>query len=114
MLVLSRRVGERVIIDKKHTLKILRLMRDKTGYRMCVIQHDGPHEKLGCYYLNKAGEMHINDEISFKILSIARSVMRMGISAPAHVSVHRDEIQLRIDQEAWQKEQGDTMGMRND
>ncbi|CAB4201977.1 Carbon storage regulator [uncultured Caudovirales phage] len=114
MLVLSRRIGESIIIGKSHTLRLTRIMRYTDGHRVCVIQHDGPGFTSCFGHLDKGSQIRINDDISFTILKIAGDVVSIGISAPPHISIHRNEIQLRIDREAWEKEQGDPMGMRND
>lgn len=41
----------------------------------------------------------IGDDIKFKILSISRNQVRIGIDAPDEVSVHREEVYNRIQKE---------------
>ena len=46
----------------------------------------------------------INDNIEVSILDIHRNQVRIGINAPKEISVHREEIWQRIEQEKAQKE----------
>ena len=41
----------------------------------------------------------INDNIEVKVLGISGGQVRLGINAPKEVSVHRSEVQTRIDAE---------------
>jgi len=41
----------------------------------------------------------IGDDIKFKILSISRTQVKIGIDAPDDVSVHREEVYNRIQKE---------------
>jgi carbon storage regulator len=48
----------------------------------------------------RAGESVIIDgDIVVKILSVVKGTVRLGIEAPQDVSIHREEVQERIDQE---------------
>ena len=48
----------------------------------------------------RAGEtMMIGDEITFSVLSVKGSQVRVGIDAPRNVAVHREEIYERIHRE---------------
>ena len=45
----------------------------------------------------KAGEaIAINDDIKVKVLEIKGGQVKLGVDAPNHVAVHREEIFLRI------------------
>ena len=49
----------------------------------------------------KPGEtIRINDDISITVISVQGQQVRVGISAPADVAVHREEIYQRIQAEA--------------
>jgi carbon storage regulator CsrA len=55
----------------------------------------------------RAGEtLMIGDEITFRVLSVKGSQVRVGINAPRSVAVHREEIYKRIQLE--QKQLGET------
>ncbi|QJQ96876.1 MULTISPECIES: carbon storage regulator CsrA [Halomonadaceae] len=41
----------------------------------------------------------IGDEVTVTILGVKGNQIRVGINAPKHVSVHRDEIYQRVKQE---------------
>ncbi|MCY1403140.1 Carbon storage regulator [compost metagenome] len=38
----------------------------------------------------------IDDEVTLKVLAINESVVRLGVDAPRHIQVHREEIYRRI------------------
>ncbi len=45
----------------------------------------------------KAGEaIAINDDIKVKVLEIKGGQVKLGVDAPNHVAIHREEIFLRI------------------
>lgn len=45
----------------------------------------------------KAGQaIHINDEIIVSILDVKGQQARIGIAAPKHIAVHREEVYRRI------------------
>lgn len=48
----------------------------------------------------KAGEtIRINDDISITVLGVSGQQVRIGVTAPASVEVHREEIYQRIQAE---------------
>ena len=47
--------------------------------------------------IRRVGEtIRINDDISIQVLSICGQQVRIGITAPADVAVHREEVYERI------------------
>ena len=49
----------------------------------------------------------IGDDVTFTVLAIRGNQVRLGITAPQNVSVHREEIYNRIQQERAGGTQGD-------
>lgn len=41
----------------------------------------------------------IGSEIEIKVISIGRDTVKLGISAPRHITIHRKEIYLAIEEE---------------
>ena len=46
----------------------------------------------------------IGDDISLSVLTINGNQVRIGISAPMHVAVHREEVYRRISEESMSDE----------
>ncbi len=49
----------------------------------------------------------IGDEIEIRILSVAGDTVKLGIEAPADVSVHRSEVYVKIEREKHATESTD-------
>jgi len=54
----------------------------------------------------KTGEsIHVGDSVTVTVLGVARGQVKLGIAAPRELTVHREEVYLRIQEE---KSRGDT------
>ena len=51
----------------------------------------------------------IGDDVNITVLGVKGNQVRLGINAPKDVSVHREEIYLRIQQEKESDDSVDTM-----
>jgi carbon storage regulator len=48
----------------------------------------------------KMGEsIHLGDSVTVTVLGVARGQVKIGIDAPREISVHRDEVYRRIQEE---------------
>jgi carbon storage regulator len=54
----------------------------------------------------------IGDDITITVLEVRGNQVRIGINAPKHIAVHREEIYERIKNEEQAKNQGQTQGLR--
>lgn len=57
-----------------------------------------PHGML-ILYRHPQQSLHIGDEITVTVLGVQGNQVRLGIQAPAHVGVYREEIYRRIQAE---------------
>lgn len=80
MLVLTRTLGQRLIIgsDKKVKTEVVKILPDSNTPRK--------------------GDLS-NEKIVITVLEIRGNQVRIGIEAPKHVPVHREEIYQRIQDE---------------
>ena len=50
--------------------------------------------------------IHIGDDIFVRVVEVGRGTVRLGIDAPGHISIHRQEIYERIQEQNVQSSQG--------
>lgn len=63
----------------------------------------------------RAGEtLMIGDDVTITVLGVKGNQVRIGVNAPKHVSVHREEIYQRIQREKEQKLGGDSSDVEMD
>ncbi len=46
----------------------------------------------------------IDNKVTLKILEVRGNQVRIGVEAPAHISIHREEVQRRMNQEREEKQ----------
>ncbi len=46
----------------------------------------------------------IDNQVTLKILEVRGNQVRIGVEAPAHISIHREEVQKRMNQEREEKQ----------
>ena len=62
--------------------------------------------KIVLILTRRVGEsVKINEDITVTVLGIKGNQVRIGVDAPRHVSVHRDEIYQRIKKEEIEEEE---------
>ena len=52
----------------------------------------------------------INDNVKITVLEVQGRSVRLGINAPKEISIHREEIYLRIQEESRLNSSGETTG----
>lgn len=60
---------------------------------MSYILTDGKESEMLVLSRKKNEAITISDEIVVKVLQVSRGRVRLGISAPDHIRVHRSEVQ---------------------
>ncbi len=56
----------------------------------------------------RVGEtLMVGDEVSITVLGVKGNQVRIGVNAPKHIAVHREEIYQRIQDEKKQGSQGE-------
>jgi carbon storage regulator len=50
--------------------------------------------------------IHIGDDIYLRVVDVGRGTVRLGIEAPGHVSIHRQEIYEKIQEQNLQASRG--------
>lgn len=89
MLVLSRRPGESIIIDKNIRLKVASGYRRDAGSVSLYVDQPG---QIGRYWNIGLGEnVAINDQVKIKALAMGSEV-RLGITAPREMGIWREEL----------------------
>lgn len=103
MLVLARRVGQTVVIGGTTVLKVLAISQtvlelEIGGTSYCL---DGLHDRI-----------RIADHVTIEWVGIneTEDVIRLGFTAPTSVSIHRGEVQKRVDAEKKSSMRGRTIG----
>lgn len=50
--------------------------------------------------------IHIGDDVFIRVVEVGRGTVRLGIDAPGHVPIHRQEIYERIQEQNLQSSRG--------
>lgn len=89
MLVLSRRAGESIIIDKNIRVKVAAGYRQDAGTVSLYVDQPGT---VGHYrHARPLDVIELSETIKIKVLTIGVQV-RLGITAPRDVAIWRDEL----------------------
>jgi carbon storage regulator len=66
----------------------------------CVNSPDNPREPIMLILTRRTGEsLHIGDDVEVTVMAVNGSQVRIGIKAPRHVTVDREEIAQRKQRE---------------
>lgn len=88
VLVLSRLRGQSIVLGGGVFVKV-----EKIGHKKAVLNG----QQL---MLNQEIIVNVGEEIAYvKLLNAGGGKVRLGIEAPRSISVHREEIQMRVDRE---------------
>lgn len=95
MLILTRRIGESIIIGDNISLTV-------SGIKGDLVRITSATPKLLLVTKKVTQSITIGHDITVTILSIKGMQVRLGIDAPRSVSIHREEIYQRIQDEKTQ------------
>ena len=71
--------------------------------KLCTLMEEN---KIVLILTRRVGEsVKINEDITVTVLGIKGNQIRIGVDAPRHVSVHREEIYQRIKEEENEEEE---------
>lgn len=96
MLILSRKVGERILIGPPGLEQLsLTLISTEPRLHTATLQARGLQpQRLTVYTI--CDTMRIAHQISAVLVEVKGKTARIGINAPRHIPVHREEIAERI------------------
>ena len=97
MLILTRRIGEKIMIGDDTAITVLGIKRNSV--LVSVGEPDQNPLPVDCYALKIGESIMIDDDVSIKILSRSRNQVSIGITAPDDVPVHRLEVYNRVKHE---------------
>jgi sRNA-binding carbon storage regulator CsrA len=94
MLILSRKVGEAVIIDNHFKVLVSNISKNRVSIKVTIIGTD----RVRDFHLNKQGmisEAILTDDISVQLVDGSGRNIRLGFSTPGHIQVDREEIHIK-------------------
>lgn len=99
MLILTRRVGESIVIDTFTKITVREVDRDNISF--LTVQVDAAGNRLDGQ-LSRAATVGVGAElepmegVTVRVLSLQGRQVRIGITAPKETSIHREEVQARV------------------
>lgn len=96
MLILTRRIGEALVIGDDVRVSLLRL---DDGLFQIGLDHPDGKTVTTCVYRETGEELVLLGGVVIRILNMNGNQVKIGIDAPRSISVHREEIYNKIQKE---------------
>ena len=109
MLVLSRQHNEALVIGDDLLIIVDRIHADFAEFRLVrgPVNMPGEH-KLQEFHLREGEEFQIAEDVGFTLVQMREEKIRVGVSSPADMAVHRKELYDAIHRD--ERRRGDDSG----
>lgn len=91
MLVLTRRIGEKIIVDESILVDLVSIEK---GYATLTVEYGNGKLKTALLSLEDAFE--VIPDVYMSVVGISRGQARVGFDAPKSIKIDREEIAAKV------------------